>query len=142
MYVIPLRLPRPGQNFSNLYSCHVTWNLHVQLMYCKYVKESKWNSESSEMNNRDGWIISLSSIEMFTYILVCILFSISSINSECCESIAITSSSVGKSYQEHQLGIYSIKPGLKVNDRPVYKQNKGDQYLYYWVGIKIDYTAF
>ena len=24
-------------------------------------------------------------------------------------------------------------PGLTVNERPVYKQNKGDQYVYYWV---------
>ena len=53
--------------------------------------------------------------------------------SECCESVAITSTSVGLSYQEHQLGVYSLVPGLSVNDRPVYKQNKGDQYAYYWV---------
>ena len=70
---------------------------------------------------------------MLTSIFVCVIFSFSSVNSKCCENIAISSSSVGKSYQEHQLGIYSIKPGLEVNDRPVYKQNKGDQYLYYWV---------
>ena len=56
-----------------------------------------------------------------------------SVNCECCDTLAVSSSSVAKSFQEHQLGIYNIKLDLSVNDRPVYKQSKGDQYLYYWV---------
>ena len=52
---------------------------------------------------------------------------------DCCQSVAISSSAVGKDFQEHQLGIYSIKPGLIVNDRPVYKQHRGRHYLYYWI---------
>lgn len=55
------------------------------------------------------------------------------IKSECCNDIAISSSSTASSYQENQIGIYSIKPDLRVNDRPVYKQNKGNLYVYYWV---------
>ena len=55
------------------------------------------------------------------------------VKSECCHDIAISSSSTASSYQENQIGIYSIKPDLRVNDRPVYKQNKGNLFVYYWV---------
>ena len=55
------------------------------------------------------------------------------ITPECCNDIAISSSSTASSYQKNQIGIYSLKPDLRVNDRPVYKQNKGNLYVYYWV---------
>ena len=55
------------------------------------------------------------------------------IKPECCNDIAISSSSTASSYQENQIGIYSMKRDLRVNDRPVYKQNKGNLYVYYWV---------
>ena len=60
---------------------------------------------------------------------------ISRISGDCCDSIAISSTSVGRTYQEHQLGVYTKVYNLTVNNRPVYKQNKGDQYAYYWVGV-------
>ena len=56
---------------------------------------------------------------------------------KCCDSISVTSSSVGESYQSNQLGIYSIKEDLTVNGRPVYKQVGGDQYFYYWVSSEV-----
>ena len=73
------------------------------------------------------WIVA------FINIAVILSSLLSRVLSECCESVAISSSSVGRNFQEHQLGIYTIRDELKVNDRPVYKQEKGDQYLYYWV---------
>ena len=73
------------------------------------------------------WIVA------FINIAVILSTLLSRVLSECCESVAISSSSVGRNFQEHQLGIYTIRDELKVNDRPVYKQEKGDQYLYYWV---------
>ena len=60
---------------------------------------------------------------------------ISRISSDCCDSIAISSTSVGLTYQEHQLGVYTKVYDLTVNNRPVYKQNKGDQYAYYCLGV-------
>jgi hypothetical protein len=60
---------------------------------------------------------------------------ISRISGDCCDSIAISSTSIAVTYQEHQLGVYTKVYDLTVNNRPVYKQNKGDQYAYYWVGV-------
>jgi hypothetical protein len=73
-------------------------------------------------------------------IFIILIHQLLTISSECCDSIAITSTSVGLSYQEHQLGIYTKVYNLTVNNRPVYKQNKGDQYAYYWVDVLCQYN--
>ena len=66
-------------------------------------------------------------------VLVCLTL-LGGVSSQCCPSISVTSTSVGEEYQGGQLGIYAIKDNLTVNGRPVYKQVRGDQYFYYWVG--------
>ena len=35
------------------------------------------------------------------------------------------------SYENQQV------PGLRVNERPVYKQNRGSEYVYYWVSLNL-----
>ena len=70
------------------------------------------------------------------YKLFILITQLRSVFSDCCDSIAISSTAVGLDYQEHQLGVYTKVFNLTVNNRPVYKQNKGDQYAYYWVGAK------
>ena len=72
--------------------------------------------------------------QLSSFIILSVQFTI--VKSECCRDIAISSSSTASSYQKNQIGIYSMKEDLRVNDRPVYKQNKGNLYVYYWVTIQ------
>ena len=53
----------------------------------------------------------------------------SSVTCQCCKDIAISSSSVAKSFQEHQLGLYSIRNrdgfrGKLVNISQIYSNAK------------------
>ena len=72
---------------------------------------------------------------LYITLIIILMNHLLTISSECCDSIAITSTSVGLTYQEHQLGVYTKVYDLTVHNRPVYKQNKGDQYAYYWVAV-------
>ena len=51
----------------------------------------------------------------------------------CCDEVLLTSSGPGEEYQNDRLGVYKAIPGKKFNDKPLYKQVDGDDFIYFWI---------
>ena len=99
-------------------------------------QDSSSSSEKVEMKRRQQHLYAV------VLVLLVLMCGVICQHRQCCPSISVSSTSVGEEYQAVQLGIYTIKDNLTVNERPVYKQVRGDQYFYYWVSTTTTISTF